>query len=135
MIAARTVILSIQRLEHAPPPHLSMKIDIANHSFRQVLRQKQDIPSADIERIAVGDDSIAADCVSYWGDSVEPSDIDLFSNLDRVIDFDAEISNGALNFRMSERLGFILRISFLIENQRRAARRSVLAAAERSSSR
>ena len=51
------------------------------------------IPQADIERVAVGGDLIAADYVSYWGYSVEPSDVDLFSNLDRVVDLDAKIPN------------------------------------------
>jgi hypothetical protein len=43
--------------------------------------------------------------------------------------FDAEIPDGALDFRMSQRVGFVLRISFLIENQRPVAHRSVLAVA------
>ena len=74
-----------------------------------------------------------ADHVRFLRYRVSRSDLDLLSDLNRVLDLDAEIPNGALDLRMSERLGFILRISFLIENQRRAARRSVLADAERSS--
>jgi hypothetical protein len=39
------------------------------------------------------------------------SDVDLLCHLDRIIDLDAERSNGALDLRVIERLGFILRIS------------------------
>ena len=89
------------------------------------------LPIADIECVEIGDETVAADHVSYRGFRVEPSDLDLFRDFDRVIDFDAEIAHGALDLRMSERLGFILRFSYLIENQRLAARRLVLAAARR----
>ena len=57
------------------------------------------------------------------------SDVDLFSYSEGIIDFDAEIPDSALDLRMSQRVGFILRISFLIENQRPSAHRSVLAVA------
>lgn len=62
------------------------------------------------------------------------SNVDLLRDLDGVVDLDAEVPDGALDLRMSERLGFILRISYLIESQRPAARRLVLAAVEPSSS-
>lgn len=39
------------------------------------------------------------------------SDINLLGDLDRVIDLDAEVSNGAFDLRMSEQLAFIMRIS------------------------
>ena len=57
------------------------------------------------------------------------SDVNLFRYGEGIIDFDAEIPDGALDLRMPQRVGFILRISFLIENQRPAAHRSVLAVA------
>jgi hypothetical protein len=57
------------------------------------------------------------------------SDVNLFSYGEGIIGFDAEIPVGALDLRMSQRVGFILSISFLIENQRPAAHRSVLAVA------
>ena len=81
----------------------------------------------------IGGEFAAADCVRLLGHCVRQSNIDFLRDLDGVVDLDAEVSNRAFDLRMSERLGFILRISFLIENQRRAARRSVLADAERSS--
>ena len=96
---------------------------------------RRSIPIGDIGITAFGDARSAAERVRCQGYRVRGSDIDLLGDLDGVIDLDAEISNGGFDLRMSQRLGFILRISFLIENQRRAARRSVLAAAERSSSR
>ena len=49
---------------------------------------------ADLAPSEIGDETVAADHVAYWGYSVEPSDVDLFSNLDRVVDLDAEIPNG-----------------------------------------
>src|SRR6516165_10810929 len=57
------------------------------------------------------------------------SDVNLFSYGEGIIDFDPEIPDGALDLCMSQRVGFVLRISFLIENQRPAAHRSVLAVA------
>ena len=36
------------------------------------------------------------------------SDVDLLCDFDRVIDFDAKISNGAFDLRVSQRLGFTL---------------------------
>jgi hypothetical protein len=57
------------------------------------------------------------------------SDVDLFGYGESVVDLNAEIPDGALDLGMSQRVGFILRISFLIENQRLAAHRSVLAVA------
>ena len=65
---------------------------------------------------------------------------DFLGDLEGVVDFDAKITHRAFEHRafdlgMAERLGFIPRVSYLIENQRSAARRSVLAAARRSSSR
>jgi hypothetical protein len=38
------------------------------------------------------------------------SDVDLLGNLNRVIDLDAEIANGAFDLRMSEQPSVILRI-------------------------
>jgi hypothetical protein len=46
-----------------------------------------------------------------------------------IIDFDAKVPDGALDLCMSQRVGFVLRISFLIENQGPVAHRSVLAVA------
>ena len=57
------------------------------------------------------------------------SDVNLFSYGESIIDFNAEIPDSALYLRMSQRVGFVLRISFLIENQRPVAHRSVLAVA------
>src|SRR5262244_2021989 len=42
---------------------------------------------------------------------------------------DAGVKGGGVELSMAERVGFILRISILIENQRPAAHRSVLAVA------
>ena len=69
-----------------------------NAPWTQVLFTKY--PEADIERIVAGDDLIAAVHVSYWGYSVEPSDVDLFSYLDSVVDLDAEIPNGTFYLGM-----------------------------------
>ena len=63
----------------------------------------------------------------------QTSDFDLFRDLKGVVDLNAEISHCAFNFLVPKRLGFILRVSYLIESQRSAACRSVLAAAKRSS--
>jgi hypothetical protein len=57
------------------------------------------------------------------------SDINLFSYGEGIVHLNAEIPDSALDLRMSQRVGFILRISFLIENQRPSAHRSVLAVA------
>ena len=57
-------------------------------------RLRRSLPQADIERIVAGNDLIAAVNVSYWGYSVEPSDVDLFGDLDSVVDLDTEIPNG-----------------------------------------
>jgi hypothetical protein len=43
--------------------------------------------------------------------------------------YDAEVADRAFELRMTQRVGFVLRISFLIENQRPVAHRSVLAVA------
>ena len=50
----------------------------------------------------VGDEFPAADHVRYLKYSDKFSDIDFLGDLDRIIDLDAEISNGALDLRMSE---------------------------------
>ena len=55
-------------------------------------------------------------------------DADILPELTDV-DLDAEIADGAFELRVPERVGFVLRISFLIENQRPVAHRSVLAVA------
>ena len=57
------------------------------------------------------------------------SDIDLFGYGKGVVNFDTEVAHRALDLLMPQRVGFILRVSFLIENQRPAAHRSVLAVA------
>jgi hypothetical protein len=57
------------------------------------------------------------------------SELDLLRDAERIVDFDAEIADGAFELRVPERVGFILRMSFLIENQRPSAHRSVLAVA------
>jgi hypothetical protein len=57
------------------------------------------------------------------------SDLDLFRYRQGIIDLNAQIPDSALDLCMSKRVGFILRISFLIENQRPSAHRSVLAVA------
>ena len=57
------------------------------------------------------------------------SRVDLFGYGESVIDLDPEVARRALYLLMPQRVGFILRISFLIENQRPAAHRSVLAVA------
>ena len=95
---------------------------------------------ADLLSNAIGDHPCVADHVRCTGYSDRAhariaSDVDLLRDFDGVIDLDAEIANGALDLRVSERLGFILRVSYLIGNQGSAGRRSVLAAARRSSSR
>jgi hypothetical protein len=42
------------------------------------------------------------------------SDVDFLGDLDGVVELDAEVAHGALDLGMSERVGFILRISFLM---------------------
>ena len=49
-----------------------------------------------------GDKTVAADQVSYRGYCVEPSVLDFLRDLDRVIDLDAKVTNGAFNFGMPE---------------------------------
>jgi hypothetical protein len=46
-----------------------------------------------------------------------------------VVDLDTKVTDGAFEPCVPERVGFVLRISFLIENQRPVAHRSVLAVA------
>ena len=65
-------------------------------------RHPKPVTIADIACLEIGDDGVAADHDGYWGYRVEPSDLDLLSNLDRVVDFDAKISNGAFDLRMPE---------------------------------
>ena len=55
--------------------------------------------------------------------------LDLLGYGKSVVYLDAEIAHRAFQLRVPERVSFILRISFLIENQRPAAHRSVLAVA------
>ena len=57
------------------------------------------------------------------------SQFNLLGNTERIIDLDAEVANSAFKLRVPERVGFVPRISFLIDNQRPAAHRSVLAVA------
>jgi len=71
---------------------------------------------ADLCPNAIGDGPRVADhvrCVGYSDRAHAPfaSDVNLLCDLDGVIDLDAEVTNGALDLRMTERLGFILRIS------------------------
>src|SRR5262245_59405400 len=63
------------------------------------------------------------------------SDVDFFCYLNGVVDLNAEVFDGALDLGVAQRLGFIPRVSYLIESQRSAAYRSVLAAVRRSYSR
>ena len=53
----------------------------------------------------------------------------LLGDAERVVDLDTKVTDGALDLCMSQRVGVVLRISFLIENQRPVAHRSVLAVA------
>ena len=55
--------------------------------------------------------------------------LDLLGYGKRVVYLDAEIAHRAFQLRVPEASGFILRISFLIENQRPTGHRSVLAVA------
>jgi hypothetical protein len=57
------------------------------------------------------------------------SQLDLLRDAERVVDLYAKIADCAFELCVSERVGFVLRISFLIENQRPVAHRSVLAVA------
>ena len=50
---------------------------------------------ADFEQPEIGDDLPVADHVCSQGYRVGPSDVDLFGNLDRVIDLDAQVANSA----------------------------------------
>ena len=63
------------------------------------------------------------------------SDFDFLGNGYGIVDLDAEVPHCAFHSLMAKRLGFILRVSYLIESQRSAAHRSVLAAVRRSCSR
>ena len=96
-------------------------------------RHPKPFTEADTGPLEIDDEFVATDRVRLLWYCVFRSDLDLLGDLDCVVD--AEVANGPFNLGMPERLGFILRISFLIENQRSAARRLVLADAERSSSR
>ena len=69
------------------------------------------------------------------GQLLARSDINFLGDLEGVVDLHTVVTNCAFDPRVAERLGFILRISYLIESQRSAARRLVLAAVKRSSSR
>jgi hypothetical protein len=54
-----------------------------------------DIPIAAIEDTAIGDAKRAADCVRSERYSVDASDVDLLSDLDRVVDLYAEVARRA----------------------------------------
>jgi hypothetical protein len=100
---------------------------------RQSSRHQRSIPIAVIGATLIGDAKSAADRVRSQEYRVGGSDIDLLSDFDCIVDFNAEVARGTFDLRMSERLGFILRVSYLIESQASAARRWVLAAVKRSS--
>ena len=53
----------------------------------------------------------------------------LLGDAQRVVDLDTKVTDGAFELCVPERVGFVLRISFLIENQRPVGHRSVLAVA------
>lgn len=50
----------------------------------------------------VGDAASATDHVPNQRNRVDRLDVDLLSNLDRVINLDTKVANGALDLRMSE---------------------------------
>ena len=50
------------------------------------------------------------------------SDFDLLCDLKGIVDLDAKVPHRALNFLVPKRIGFILRISYVIESQGPAAR-------------
>ena len=56
------------------------------------------------------------------------SNVNLFRYGKRIVDLDTEISHGALDLGMAKRMGFIIRISYVIESQRPAVRRLMLPA-------
>ena len=58
--------------------------------------RRRSILFADIESIKIDGNLIAADRVRLLRHRVCLSDVDLFRDFDRVIDFDAEIPNGAI---------------------------------------
>jgi hypothetical protein len=64
--------------------------------------KRRDILIAAIRDRAVGDAKSAADRVRSQGYRVRRSDVDLLSDLDRIVDLDAEIAHGAFDFGMSE---------------------------------
>ena len=49
------------------------------------------------------------------------SDINLFRYDESVVDLNPQVAHRTFNFLVSQRVGFILRVSFLIENQRHAS--------------
>ncbi len=66
------------------------------------MRHARKIPEAVIGLAMIDDGDSIADHVCCQGDRVEHSDIDLLRDLDGIIDIDTEISNGALDLRMSK---------------------------------
>jgi len=61
----------------------------------------------------------AADQVRYRRERVNRSDVDLLRDLDRVIDLDAEIPDGRLDFRMTEQELYRTKISCSAVDQHR----------------
>ena len=57
---------------------------------------------ADVEHAMIGGELLATDHVWYLGSCVGASDVDFLGNLDRVVDLNAEVANGAFDLRMSE---------------------------------
>jgi len=57
---------------------------------------------ADLAHTTIGDKTAVADHVRLLGHRVSRSDVDLLGNLDGVVDLDAEVANGAFDFRMAE---------------------------------
>lgn len=60
------------------------------------------IPQGDIERRSVGDELLVADHVRNRSQYVSRSDINFLGDLDRVVDLDAEMTNGVFDLRMPE---------------------------------
>lgn len=60
------------------------------------------VPIAAVPRRMIGDAASAADHVRNRRNRVDRSNIDLLSYLDRVVDLDAKVANGAFDLRMSQ---------------------------------
>jgi hypothetical protein len=69
---------------------------------RQSHRHLRSIPIAAIGATPIGDAISAADRVRSQEYRVGGSDVDLLSDFDRIVDFDSQITNGALDLGMSK---------------------------------